>query len=172
MQVLQLGMGKWDNSIVRPKNPQRRDVIVMPPALSTTVPSYVVIQWGQDNPGVWALHCHFAWHSSMGLLATIVERPADVPRSLFGSASVIAQTCLPWNAWLRTFGLLTTGIDSGLKRKRDGPTTSFSYDAIGSDNETLTGTEQLLQGLAAGNDMGVHAGDRGGIPSEHWQSVT
>ena len=60
MQVLQLGIGKWDGSITRSNNPQRRDVQVMPPG-STGTPSYVVVQWNQDNPGVWAFHCHFGW---------------------------------------------------------------------------------------------------------------
>jgi FtsP/CotA-like multicopper oxidase with cupredoxin domain len=50
-QVLNLGMGKWDGTIIRSSNPQRRDVQVMPPALSATVPSYVVIQWTANNPG-------------------------------------------------------------------------------------------------------------------------
>lgn len=55
MQVLNLGMGPWDGTIVRPTNPQRRDVQVMPPALSATVPSFLALQWTSTNPGVWPL---------------------------------------------------------------------------------------------------------------------
>lgn len=41
----------WDGSIVRPENPQRRDVHMM------EANTYLVIQYFQDNPGVWPLHC-------------------------------------------------------------------------------------------------------------------
>lgn len=41
----------WDGSIVRPDNPQRRDVHML------QANSYIVIQYFQDNPGVWPLHC-------------------------------------------------------------------------------------------------------------------
>ena len=51
MQVLNLGMGKWDGSVVRSSNPQRRDVQLMFPAASATVPSFLVIQWTANNPG-------------------------------------------------------------------------------------------------------------------------
>jgi FtsP/CotA-like multicopper oxidase with cupredoxin domain len=37
----------WDGTIVNPENPQRRDVQNLPPY------SYIVLQWAQDNPGVW-----------------------------------------------------------------------------------------------------------------------
>ncbi|KAI9672710.1 MAG: hypothetical protein M1831_000145 [Alyxoria varia] len=56
MHILASGFGKWDGSIVRASNPQRRDVQVMPPG-SEDRPSYLVVQWKQDNPGVWPLHC-------------------------------------------------------------------------------------------------------------------
>jgi FtsP/CotA-like multicopper oxidase with cupredoxin domain len=53
MQILNSGFGKADeNTIVRPENPQRRDVMIMPPG-SDDRPSYLVIQWDADNPGVW-----------------------------------------------------------------------------------------------------------------------
>lgn len=52
MQILAIGMGpKWDGNIVRSSNPMRRDVQLMPPALSDTIPSHLVIQWAADNPG-------------------------------------------------------------------------------------------------------------------------
>ena len=68
MQILSVGMGKWDGTIVRASNPmvrraqkffignadmplQRRDVQMMPPALNEATPSHLVIQWDTDNPG-------------------------------------------------------------------------------------------------------------------------
>jgi hypothetical protein len=57
MQVLALGFGIADlSTVVRPENPQRRDVQVMPPAQGDT-PSDLIIQWDADNPGVWKYHC-------------------------------------------------------------------------------------------------------------------
>jgi FtsP/CotA-like multicopper oxidase with cupredoxin domain len=45
----------WDGTITNPQNPTRRDVHMLLPY------EYIVIQWNQDNPGVWPLHCHIAW---------------------------------------------------------------------------------------------------------------
>jgi hypothetical protein len=53
MQILTSGFGPANlSNIGGPENPQRRDVMVMPPGSETT-PSYLVIQWDADNPGVW-----------------------------------------------------------------------------------------------------------------------
>lgn len=112
-QILNVGMGKWDGTIVRGSNPQRRDVFIMPPGGVT--PSYLVLQWGQDNPGVWPLHCHFAWHASMGLLANVIERPADIQKYKGQAQSIMQQTCGSWNSWTKGYGVLKTAIDSGLK---------------------------------------------------------
>lgn len=39
----------WDGHVTNPENPQRRDVQVVLPG------QYIVVQWIQDNPGVWPL---------------------------------------------------------------------------------------------------------------------
>jgi FtsP/CotA-like multicopper oxidase with cupredoxin domain len=43
-------------------NPMRRDTL--------TIPEYgwALIRFRNDNPGMWALHCHIAWHMEAGLL--------------------------------------------------------------------------------------------------------
>jgi len=41
-------------------NPPRRDVALLPSN------GYLAIAFKPDNPGVWLLHCHIAWHSSSG----------------------------------------------------------------------------------------------------------
>ncbi|RYP73505.1 hypothetical protein DL769_004219 [Monosporascus sp. CRB-8-3] len=38
------------------ENPMRRDTVTVPAF------SHVVIRFVADNPGLWALHCHVAWH--------------------------------------------------------------------------------------------------------------
>ncbi|RHZ57677.1 uncharacterized protein CDV56_105308 [Aspergillus thermomutatus] len=60
MYVLSHGPGEWDGStVVNPQNPLRRDVQMLDPF------SHLVIQIDANNPGVWAYHCHIAWHLSM-----------------------------------------------------------------------------------------------------------
>lgn len=50
--VLDVGFGEWNGDVVNPLNPQRRDTQLMP-AGSPDQPSYLVLEWVTDNPGVW-----------------------------------------------------------------------------------------------------------------------
>lgn len=45
---------------------------------------YLVIAWPLDKLGVWALHCHIAWHNSQGFAATVLESADMIPLILFG----------------------------------------------------------------------------------------
>lgn len=51
MFVLADGTGSWDGTITNPDNPQRRDVQIIQAG------GYLVLQWNQDNAGVWPFHC-------------------------------------------------------------------------------------------------------------------
>ena len=115
MQILNSGFGPADESmIIRPDNPQRRDVMIMPPGTDAR-PSYLVIQWDADNPGAWPLHCHFAWHSALGLAVNVLETPSQIGKSLGRAASgQVAQTCKPWGAFTKANKVLLSGIDSGM----------------------------------------------------------
>ncbi|KAK0386800.1 hypothetical protein NLU13_6636 [Sarocladium strictum] len=55
-------------------NPLRRDVI--------TVEGYgwVLVRVVLDNPGVWAFHCHNAWHAAAGMFMQVLVRRDDVAR--------------------------------------------------------------------------------------------
>ncbi|KAK7458870.1 hypothetical protein VKT23_009880 [Stygiomarasmius scandens] len=53
-------------------NPFRRDTIVIPGG------SYAVLRIGNDNPGVWVLHCHIAWHLAEGFLGMVVSNPNSI----------------------------------------------------------------------------------------------
>ncbi|KAI8945784.1 multicopper oxidase [Xylaria longipes] len=53
-------------------NPMRRDTVTVPAF------SHVVIRFEADNPGLWALHCHVAWHMEGGMFVSLAERPADL----------------------------------------------------------------------------------------------
>ena len=41
-------------------NPPRRDVALLPSA------GYLALAFRPDNPGIWLVHCHIAWHASSG----------------------------------------------------------------------------------------------------------
>ncbi|EGO55032.1 hypothetical protein NEUTE1DRAFT_47815 [Neurospora tetrasperma FGSC 2508] len=48
------------------ENPPRRDTIMAPAG------GYVAVAFKPDNPGVWLVHCHIAWHASAGLALQMV----------------------------------------------------------------------------------------------------
>jgi len=59
-----------------PPFPMRRDTFVLYPE------GYIVLRFRADNPGVWLFHCHIEWHVDQGLIATMVEAPLDIQKSL------------------------------------------------------------------------------------------
>ncbi len=87
------------------QNPQRRDVQMLLPG------SYIVIQYTQDNPGVWPLHCHIAWHLSNGFAWMVLENPDSVQNEM-QIPSIMAQTCRDWAAW--TGDHVVDQIDDGI----------------------------------------------------------
>jgi FtsP/CotA-like multicopper oxidase with cupredoxin domain len=36
---------------------------------------WMLLRFVTDNPGIWAFHCHFAWHSEAGLLMQVLSQP-------------------------------------------------------------------------------------------------
>lgn len=110
MYVLAWGEGEWDGTIVNPHNPLRRDVVLLPNAPSATKPGYAVIQLDADNPGVWPLHCHIAWHVSAGLYIGVLEQPQQIQKMKI--PKMMAQTCRDWSKWTNTD--IPDEIDSGL----------------------------------------------------------
>ena len=109
--VLAQGVGQWSGQITADlRNPQRRDTQILPAADSGGNPGYIVLQFFQDNPGVWPFHCHIAWHVSQGLYINILERPDDVKNIQLPATS--AQTCRDWAAF--SGHNVVDQIDSGL----------------------------------------------------------
>ncbi|KAK0291124.1 hypothetical protein LTR35_001845 [Friedmanniomyces endolithicus] len=106
MQILAEGVGSWDGTtIVNPSNPMRRDTQIIRPN------GYLVVQIELNNPGVWAFHCHVAWHISEGMNINILEQPAGIEKEM-ELPYVMAQTCRDWAEW--TGGHVVPQIDSGL----------------------------------------------------------
>ncbi|KAK8013087.1 Cu-oxidase 3-domain-containing protein [Apiospora marii] len=98
----------WDGTIVNPQNPQRRDVQMLLPG------HYIVLQWNQDNPGTWPLHCHIAWHASAGFVWMVLENPAAIQKDM-QIPGVVAQTCPNWDKWTSVPGDVTPQSGSGLR---------------------------------------------------------
>ncbi|KAH0442270.1 multicopper oxidase [Colletotrichum camelliae] len=59
-----------------PNTPMRRDTLVVWPN------GNIVLRFKANNPGVWLFHCHIEWHVTSGLMATFVEAPLDLQKSL------------------------------------------------------------------------------------------
>ncbi|KAK4042729.1 multicopper like protein [Parachaetomium inaequale] len=67
-----------------PRVPMKRDTVVLHPN------GNMVLRFKSDNPGVWLFHCHIEWHVQSGLMATFVESPLDIQRTLFIPADHLA----------------------------------------------------------------------------------
>ncbi|KAK0308192.1 hypothetical protein LTR82_015646 [Friedmanniomyces endolithicus] len=113
MYVLAVGTGLWDGDVVNANNPQRRDVQLLPNAVSATEPGHIVIQFDSSpsTASVWPFHCHIAWHVSAGLYINILEQPEAIKHDM-QIPSIMAQTCRDWSAW--TGKNVVPEIDSGL----------------------------------------------------------
>ena len=104
--VLAEGTGTtWDGTITHVQNTQRRDVQLLQPG-----PSYLVLQYNTDNPGVWPLHCHIAWHVSAGLYVNLMEQTPQIKNKVI--PSTVAQTCRDWATY--SGHNVVEEIDSGL----------------------------------------------------------
>ncbi|KAI9710803.1 MAG: hypothetical protein M1812_007351 [Candelaria pacifica] len=106
MQILSESSQPWDGkTLINPQNPQRRDVQMLRPG------GHIVLQFKTDNPGVWPLHCHIAWHLSAGLSVNILERPDDIRQMRI--PGVVSETCGDWDRYSR--GEVVDQIDSGFR---------------------------------------------------------
>ncbi|KAJ4298794.1 hypothetical protein N0V88_003827 [Collariella sp. IMI 366227] len=100
--ILHEGPGEWDGTIIRPENPHRRDVHLV------RGNGHLVIQF-DGAPGIWAFHCHIAWHASGGFLASLIIEPEkimemNIPRD-------VQQNCRAWEKWSKHN--VVDQIDSG-----------------------------------------------------------
>ena len=78
-------------------NPPRRDVVFLPDG------GYLILAFKADNPGVWIMHCHIAFHASMGLATQIIENKAQIPDALgLGWDEELIPMCKAWDKWTPT----------------------------------------------------------------------
>lgn len=105
--VLGAGTGTYSNSsILNYNNPPRRDVAILPAS------GWLVLAFITDNPGAWLMHCHIAFHVSLGLGAQFLERVSDIPSVISSAQSDIQQVCTDWDAYYQSS--LFKQTDSGL----------------------------------------------------------
>ncbi|KAI5846077.1 multicopper oxidase-domain-containing protein [Tricharina praecox] len=91
--ILAQGKGEWDTIDPRPtlnlNNPVRRDVALL------DADGYLGIAFRTDNPGVWLMHCHIAWHASSGLALQLLERQGEI-RKTIRNPQQLEDTCMTW----------------------------------------------------------------------------
>ncbi|GAB7343688.1 hypothetical protein MBLNU457_1673t1 [Dothideomycetes sp. NU457] len=95
----------WNGDVTNPSNPQRRDVQQLVPG------GYLAVQWNQDNPGAWPLHCHIAWHISQGFGLFVLEQPEEIMDHVTIPQDQV-ETCRNW--WSFTNHEIIDVIDSGV----------------------------------------------------------
>ncbi|KAN0068546.1 Multicopper oxidase domain containing protein [Elaphomyces granulatus] len=79
-------------AVIKRDNPPRRDVALLPSG------GYIIIAFKTDNPGVWLIHCHIAWHASSGLAMQVLENVRDISIPT-QALQTLQQTCKKWDTW-------------------------------------------------------------------------
>ena len=92
--VVGRGSGTWDGSTagLTFNNPTRRDTATLPAG------GYLLMAFPADNPGMWIMHCHIAWHASQGLSMQFMERRGEIS-GLIGDTSVLKKGCDEWDGY-------------------------------------------------------------------------
>ena len=85
--------------------PPRRDTASVPGG------GWLVIAFPSNNPGVWLMHCHIAWHVSQGLAVQFVESPESIT---FPEQTAWRRTCENYRAFERSPQAVYVKDDSGL----------------------------------------------------------
>ncbi|KAF4996638.1 hypothetical protein FGRMN_4384 [Fusarium graminum] len=112
--IVASGASEFDpkNVTMKRDNPPRRDVALLP------VDGYLIIAFQINNPGVWLMHCHIAWHASGGLALQFVESPREIGPAFRKSGIVpkYSETCANWAAYYTMFNKNenATQEDSGI----------------------------------------------------------
>ncbi|KAI9708583.1 MAG: hypothetical protein M1820_003801 [Bogoriella megaspora] len=106
--VLGSGNGTYDSgssTALNLNNPPRRDVALLPAA------GYLVLAFQSDNPGIWLMHCHIGWHTSMGFAMQIIEAQ-DLIKPTVTDSCLLDDTCKSWRKYATGNDIKVT--DSGV----------------------------------------------------------
>ncbi|KAH8653576.1 putative extracellular dihydrogeodin oxidase/laccase [Xylariales sp. PMI_506] len=104
--ILGQGTGTFDATTANltVTNTPRRDVVQLPGN------GYMVIAFKTDNPGIWLMHCHIAWHTSEGLAVQVLERESEFLDLI--DADTLNSTCASWDTYAKLDDIVQ--IDSGI----------------------------------------------------------
>ncbi|EKM52883.1 uncharacterized protein PHACADRAFT_261553 [Phanerochaete carnosa HHB-10118-sp] len=85
--ILGSNTGTFDGTGINTVNPIYRDTFLVPNG------GWTLIRFVTDNPGIWAFHCHIAWHMAVGLLMQINSLPSvsakfDIPQTILDQCRV------------------------------------------------------------------------------------
>lgn len=88
--VLGQGHGAWPGYQALGLNPEGKGVmeghqtqvdnLIRRDVATTEGFGWLVLRFVADNPGIWALHCHMAWHSEAGLVMQFLSRVDEVAK--------------------------------------------------------------------------------------------
>ncbi|KAF2018573.1 multicopper oxidase [Aaosphaeria arxii CBS 175.79] len=105
--ILGRGTGEWDGTTtgLNFQNPTRRDTAMLPSR------GYLLMAFPADNPGLWVMHCHIAWHASQGLSVQFLERKDEI-KGAIGSTAEFDKGCREWNEYwpTRVYNQTDSGI--------------------------------------------------------------
>jgi len=89
------GTGVWDGTTtgLNLNNPTRRDTATLPAG------GYLLMAFPADNPGMWIMHCHIAWHASQGLSMQFGERYSDIRGGSLGDTGEFKKGCDEWDGY-------------------------------------------------------------------------
>ena len=88
-------------------NPTRRDTATLPAG------GYMLLAFPADNPGLWVMHCHIAWHASQGLSVQFLERKNEIQGKI-GSTDDFFKGCDEWDDYWFPGNHPYNQTDSGL----------------------------------------------------------
>lgn len=84
-------------------NPPRRDTASLPAG------GWLVIAYPANNPGLWLMHCHIAWHISQGLGVQFLEAKDSI---VLPDQTQFDNQCAAWRKYSATMAYPQT--DSGI----------------------------------------------------------
>nr|AAS21670.1 multicopper oxidase 4B [Phanerodontia chrysosporium] len=84
--IMGFGTGTYTGTGLNTVNPFMRDTFAVPGS------GWLLMRIVTDNPGIWTLHCHIAWHMAAGLMMQISSLPSkaaqlDIPRDIVRQCS-------------------------------------------------------------------------------------
>jgi FtsP/CotA-like multicopper oxidase with cupredoxin domain len=103
--VLGFGSGTFNanTASLNYQTPPRRDTVILP------ANGWLAIAFDSNNPGIWLMHCHIAWHVSEGFGAQFLEAPDSITMPDQGAFD---STCKNFNSYAP--GAYYKQDDSGL----------------------------------------------------------